>query len=141
MPFERMMPENAFSGVCVDLRGLTNQTKVFSLSLLQNYMTSVSLILSIISLTVSVVLVLIAYFDLRLKIKHEKDVAEGIMEYLKVVKKQNNLLQKALKRSNLPNEDIEREKIAIRKEELAWRKLKDIAKGAKWILEDGEYDD
>lgn len=104
-------------------------------------MTSVSLILSIISLTVSVVLVLIAYFDLRLKIKHEKDVAEGIMEYLKVVKKQNNLLQKALKRSNLPNEDIEREKIAIRKEELAWRKLKDIAKGAKWILEDGEYDD
>ena len=88
----------------------------------------------ILSLSVSIIAVFLAYVDMRRRLKAERDFNKSMAKLVNTLREELELFRKQSKTT----EDIERQKLLAQQGQQQWKQLTDIAKGIGWILEHAE---
>lgn len=86
---------------------------------------------AILSLTVSIVAVVLAYVDMRRRLKQEREFSQEMARLI-------NTLREELQLFRTSTSDTTRQNLLAHKEEQQWNRLKDIGKAIGWILEHAE---
>jgi hypothetical protein len=93
-------------------------------------------LVAILSLSVSIFAVIIAYVDMRRRLKAEREFNKSMARLVNTLREELELFRKQSKTS----EDLERQKLLAQQGQKQWKQLKDIAKAIGWILEHAEND-
>jgi hypothetical protein len=88
-------------------------------------------LVAILSLTVSIIAVVIAYVDMRRRLKQEREFNKSMAKLVNTLREELELFRKQSKTS----EDLERQKLLASQSKQQWNQLKDVAKAIGWILE------
>lgn len=94
-------------------------------------------LVAILSLTVSIVAVIIAYVDMRRRLKAEREFNKSMAKLVNTLRMELELFRKQSKTS----EDLERQKLLAKQSQQQWNQLKDVAKAVGWILEHAENEE
>jgi hypothetical protein len=91
-------------------------------------------LVAILSLSVSIIAVIVAYVDMRRRLKQEQELSKSMAELVNTLREELELFRKQSKTS----EDIERQKLLAQQGKQQWKQLTDIAKGIGWFLKQVE---
>jgi len=89
---------------------------------------------SILSLFVSIVAIVVAYVDMRKRLKAERDFNKSMAKLVNTLREELDLFRKQSKTS----EDLERQKLLARQSQQQWNRLKDVGKALGWLFEHAE---
>jgi len=93
-------------------------------------------LVAVLSLSVSIIAVIIAYVDMRRRLKAEREFNKSMAKLVNTLREELELFRKQSKTS----EDLERQKLLAQQSQQQWKQLKDVAKTIGWILEHAEND-
>jgi hypothetical protein len=93
-------------------------------------------LVTVLSLSVSIIAVIIAYVDMRRRLKAEREFNRSMAELVNTLREELELFRKQSKTS----EDLERQKLLAQQSQQQWKQLKDVARGIGWLLEHAESD-
>ena len=86
------------------------------------------------TLSVSIVAVILSYVDMRRRLKQEREASQSMANLIKTLKEELELFRKQSK----TNEDVERQKLLVLREQQQWKQIVDVGKAIGWILEHTE---
>lgn len=89
---------------------------------------------------VSLAMVLIAYIDMRKRLKEQQAFSKLSMELLGTLKEELKLFREKPKGVSTTKQELKRQKILADREKQQWKQMKDVAKAIGWILEHTEDD-
>ncbi len=88
----------------------------------------------ILTISISIIAVVLAYIDMRRRLKAERDFNKSMAKLVNTLREELELFRKQSKTS----EDVERQKLLAQQGKQQWKQLTDFAKGIGWILEHSE---
>jgi uncharacterized protein YoxC len=91
-------------------------------------------LVAVLSLTVSIIAIIVAYVDMRKRLKAEREFNESMAKLVNTLREELELFRKQSKTT----EDLERQKNLASQSQQQWNRVKDIAKAIGWILEHSE---
>lgn len=80
---------------------------------------------------VAVIISFLTYLVMRRGLQQESEVSRSLIELVSTLREQLDLVR----RGQLSTAEIKRQRLLQRREELQWRKFRDLAKGIGWLLE------
>jgi len=86
---------------------------------------------SIVTAVISIVTVVLAYYDMKKRLKQEHDFSQSMADLVKTLKEELQLFRNQSSTSI----DLERQKLLARKEETQYNRMKDVGKLIGWFLE------
>jgi hypothetical protein len=91
-------------------------------------------LLGILSLLVAIVGVGFAYFDMRRRLKTEREFGKSMANLVNTLRQELELFRKQSKTT----EDIERQKLLAQQAQQQWKQVTDVGKAIGWLLEHAE---
>jgi hypothetical protein len=88
----------------------------------------------ILTISVSIIAVVLAYFDMRRRLKQEREFSQEMAKLI-------NTLREELQLFRTSASDTTRQNLLAQREEQQWNRLKDVGKAIGWILEHAEDDE
>jgi phage regulator Rha-like protein len=89
------------------------------------------LALNVLTISVSIIAVVTAYIDMRRRLKQDREASQSMAKLINTLREELELFRKQSKTS----EDIERQKVLAKKEQLQWKQVVDVGKAIGWLLE------
>jgi len=96
--------------------------------------------ISIITVCVSIIAVILAYVDMRRRLKEQQEFSKLFMKLLDTLREELKLFKKQSKGVSSTKQELAREKLLAQREGQQWKQIKDVGKAIGWILEHTEDD-
>ncbi len=96
--------------------------------------------ISIVTVCVSIIAVILAYVDMRRRLKEQQEFSKLFMKLLDTLREELKLFKKQSKGVSSTKQELAREKLLAQREGQQWKQIKDVGKAIGWILEHSEDD-
>jgi len=94
-------------------------------------------ILSISALCISIVAVILAYVDMRRKLRQEREFSRSMADLIGTLREELELFRK----QSITGNESKRQQLLTQRENEQWSRLKDVAKAIGWILEHNQEEE
>lgn len=84
---------------------------------------------------ISLIAVILFYIDMRSRLKQEEDASKSMLDLINIMKDELQLFREQMNKGKPSSEELERQKLLQRQEELKWREARDIIKGIKRLAD------
>lgn len=85
----------------------------------------------VLTISVSVVAVILAYIDMRRRLGQERKFSQSMANLINTLREELKLFRK----QSMTSEDVERQKLLAQREQQQWNQIKDVAQAIGWFLE------
>jgi len=85
----------------------------------------------VLTISVSVVAVILAYIDMRRRLEQERKFSQSMANLINTFREELKLFRK----KSMTSEDVERQKLLAQREQQQWNRMKDVAQAIGWFIE------
>jgi hypothetical protein len=90
---------------------------------------------------ISLVAVVLAYMDIRRRQTQDRIASQATLSFIATLKRELQLVRNQLAQGFVSNELLAQQRLAQKREQDAWNRLVDIAKGIGWFMDRMDFED